>query len=118
MELAAAQPGSPHEAILSSITSTELQKIIFLVSLRNGRIFVWSAEEWTLIDKYLCRLVDRLHTMGYRHTLEAELRLTEVDDPGKYDFTTVLSEFKEKGVVTVVDAVHGDRVLYSSARNR
>ena len=75
-------------------------------------------EAWVLIDKQLCQLVDRLCVMGHRHTLEVELRLTEIgNDPEKYDFTNLLLEFREKGVVTVIDAVHGDRLLHSSTRS-
>ena len=75
-------------------------------------------EEWTLLDEELCGLVDRLRATGYRHILEAELRLTKIeDDPGAWDFTKFLPKFREKGAVTVVDAAHGDRLLHSSARD-
>ena len=64
-------------------------------------------EGWTLIDKQLCGLVDRLRAAGYRHTLEAELRLTGIrDDPGKYYFTEFLPEFREKGLVTITDPIY------------
>ena len=71
-------------------------------------------EEWALIDIHICELVDRLRATGYRHVLEVELRLTETGDPGEYDFTEFLPKFREKGVVIVVDAVHGDRMLHPS----
>lgn len=74
-------------------------------------------KEWALIDEQLCGLVHRLRAAGCRHTLEAELRLTKISDPEKYDFTKVFPEFREKGVVTVIDAVHGNRLLHSSIRN-
>ena len=55
----------------------------------------------------MCRLVDQLCTLGYRHPLEGELRLVEVRSPGVYDFTAFLPEFGEKGVVTTVEAASG-----------
>lgn len=75
--------------------------------------------DWALIDNQLCRLVDRLRTMGYCHTLEIELRLTKIrDDPGKFGFPKALPEFREKGVVTITDTLHGARLLHSSAHSR
>ena len=75
-------------------------------------------EEWAFTDKALCKLVDRLRAMGYFHTLEVELRITKIGDgPGGYDFTKFLPEFREKGVVTIIVAVNGDRLLHSSAGN-
>ena len=77
-------------------------------------MFAQQTGGWALIDRQLCELVDRLYMTGYCHTLEAELRLTEIrSDLGKYDFTEFLPEFREKGVVIVVDAVHGELVLHS-----
>lgn len=67
--------------------------------------FVHQITAWTPIDKELCGVVDRLGVVGYRHTLEAELRVYKVEgDQGEYDFTKLLPEFSEKGVVTIVDA--------------
>lgn len=113
-------PGSYHEVLLSSITSTDLQRIIFPVKqMESWDVFARRMEEWVLIDEQLCGLVDRLRAMGYRHTLEAELRLVAVEGgPGGYDFAGFLSKFREKGMVTVVNAVRGDRVLHSSIHNR
>jgi len=101
--------------ILSSITSTELQKIILLAKrVHNSRSFAERIWAWTLIDKQLYDLVARLGRTGHRRTLEVEVRFTEIDgDPGKYEFTKFLPKFREKGVVTIVDAAH-DRVLHSS----
>ena len=77
--------------------------------------------EWGFIDEQLCGLADRLRSKGYRHTLEASLRLTRITDPfERYDFTTFLPKFREKGIVTViyVYAGYGDRLLYSSTHSR
>ena len=37
--------------------------------------------------------------MGYCHTLEVELRFERIE---KFNFTSVLPKFKEKGVVTIL----------------
>ena len=109
-------PNPSQKLLLSSIISTELRKITFSPSyMSDSIIFAQQMEEWAVIDEGLCELVDRLRAAGYRHTLEAELRLTGIgDDPGRWDFTMFLPEFREKGIVTVVDTAHGDRVLHSS----
>ena len=120
LELKVAQPTSPYAALLSSIISTELRKIFFVVCYTHTwRTFAQRMEGWVSVDKELCELVDRLRARGYHRTLVVELQLmTFGDDPGKYDFTRFLPEFREKGIVAIVDTAHGDRVLHSSARNR
>ena len=117
LELGVNWPNSSHEVLLSSITSTELRRITFRTKyMHDWRVFAGQIKQWALIDEQLCGLVDRLRGMGYHHTLEAELRFTKIgDDPDKYDFAKILPEFRRKGVVTVIDAVHGDRLLHSSA---
>ena len=85
----------------------------------DWRTFPLRTEVWAFIGNQLCRLVDRLHAMGYRRTLEVELWFARIaDDPGEYDFTNFLSGLKEKGVVTILDGAHDNRVFYSSARGR
>ena len=115
LELAVTWPGPAYQALLSSITSTELRKVIFPV----WHVYDWGifTQQSALIDKELCGLVHRLHTRGYRCTLEVELRLAEVGGGhGWYDFISLFPEFRERGVVTVVDAAAPrDRVLHSSA---
>ena len=77
------------------------------------------ADRWTWVDEQLCGLVDRLRAMGYRDTLEVELRFGKIaDNPEKHEFANVLPKFKEKGAVTVVDTSLGDQVIYSSAPDR
>ena len=111
LELVVGLPSSPYKDLLSSITSLELRKII-LVRRADLRL----TEAWTLIDEQLCKLVGQLHGMGYRHTLEAELRFTKIThNPKNYDFTKFLTGFRENGVVNII--VNGDR-LHSSAHDR
>ena len=120
LELVAGHPKSQNYIhLLSSITSTELRKVVILVNdLRYWIIFAWRMQEWDLIDKALCKLVDRLRAAGYCYTLEVELRFTRIGDgPRTYDFTKFLPGFRERGVVTIIVAVNGDRLLHSSAHN-
>ena len=80
--------------------------------------FVFTIGDWAPIGKQLCGLVDRLRAVGYRHTLEVELRLAKhKGDPGEFNFTTFLPGFREKGIVTITDAVHGDQVIHSSVHS-
>ena len=51
--------------------------------MHDWKVFAERMKVWALVDKRLCGLVDRLCAMGYRHTLEVELRLMGIgDDPG------------------------------------
>ena len=86
LELMADFSSSSHEVLLSSITSTELRKVIFLVWNEGDWLFEQGMKAWILIDRQLCRLVDRLRPAGYRFTLEAELRLSDYD-PRRHDVT-------------------------------
>ena len=103
LELEVTPRSPPNRTLLSSITSLELRKIIFSAECVGGWDVHTGLKERALVDKQLCELVDRLRVAGYHHILEVELRLTRAgDDPGKYDFTKFLTEFREKGVVTAV----------------
>jgi len=108
-----------YEALLSSITSTELRKVIFSVrDRREWDVYAERLDVWILIDRLLCELVARLGGMGQRHTLEVELRLTgvEIDVEKRTLFTMILPEFRSIGVVTIIDVdpIYGDRILHSS----
>ena len=101
---------------LSSITSTELRKIIFPVRyIHEWNVFTGKMEIHTPIDQQLCELVAQLGRSGYRHTLEVELRLAgTMFGLTDHDFTTLLPEFRKTGVVNIinVDAVRGDWDLH------
>jgi len=113
------RPSIAHTVLLSSITSIGLRKITFRVTYTfHWRPTPEGRDRWNWVDEQLCGLVDRLGAMGYRRTLEAELRFDKITGgPGKHGFTNVLPEFKEKGVVTFIDTSREDQVIYSSAHN-
>ena len=93
---------APHQTLLSSVTSMEFQKVILSAQYyRNWGVFGRRRGDWVLIDGQLCGLVDRLHAVGCRRTLQVELQIEAIDDPGECDFTVFLPRFKEKGVVSV-----------------
>lgn len=114
------QPLQGEVRVFSSITCNKLHRIIFLVNRMNDlNAFLQGVGVWTSIDKWLCELVARLGRTGYRHTLEVEVRLTEIGDGlSEHDFTRFFPEFREKGVTTIIDADRGELVLHSSTRSR
>ena len=120
LELTMDCPGSSHKFPFSTITSTALRKIIFsATNINHWWVVARRAEDWALLDNQLCGLVNRLRVMGYRHALEAELQFIHVEgNPEACDFTKFLPEFREKGVVTIIDTAHGGRVLHSSIHDR
>ena len=46
------------------------------------------------------------------------MKVEAEDDTGKYDFTKFLLDFREMGVVTIVDVARGIQVLHSSIHDR
>jgi len=106
-----------HEDLLPSITSTDLRKIVIQTRREyNCRVFSRQSELWDSLDEEFCEVVDRLRAVGHPHTLEVELRFTQVEGyPGEINFTKVLPGFREKGAVTIIDDACGDVVHRSSA---
>jgi len=99
-----------HLSLLSSIASSKLRKIVF----KGGgicNIFTQGIDMWTSIDEQLCELVERLDMAGCCHTLEVELRPSDIGDGHrKYeiDFAKVLPRFRNKGIVTITDRILDD----------
>jgi len=120
-ELELVVPNSTYKTLLSSVASTELRKIV--IHMRRVRSWNFSLKWmkfWAPADGHLCGLVDRLRAKGHCHALEVELRFSCIEgDLSKVDFTELLflPGFREKGVVTIVDAKNGNRVLHSSTHN-
>ena len=120
LDLVTSWPSKAQKIILSSTTSIELRKIIIRARCTHDwETFQLQVEAWALIDEQSCGLVDWLRAVGYPHTLEVELRLSEIRGvPRKYGFATFLPKFMEKGVVTITHGDHDTRLLYSSAHDR
>ena len=116
LELLVSWPNSPNRTPPSSITSIELRGVIVSVQDTYNLGAVAQTEVWASIDKELCGVVNLLSAVGYRHTLEAELRLRRIKgNYGKYDFTKFLPKFREKRVVTISCR---NRLFCSSVRSR
>jgi hypothetical protein len=92
--------------ILSSITSTRLRKITFPASpVRNWDIILQDKDVQDSVDEQLCGLVARLYRAGYRHTLEVEYQLTEVQELYQRNLAEFLPKFRDQGFVTIVHPV-------------
>ena len=103
-------PRSTELRLIGSITSTNMQKIVFAVW--DGR---WNPTYWLPLDRALSNLVDRLRVSGYEHTLELEFRL-KPGFPAVYPAVGLdvwFPRFEEKGWVTVLDPESG-RTFYRS----
>ena len=93
--------GSKGAGILSSITSTSIQK----VSLVHRYSASWSGIVWTYFDKPLCQLADKL---GCTHKLEVDVRIIVEgvaetgEDIGVVRIADYFSGFREKGQLRVV----------------
>lgn len=105
--LASSPPISYDLSLILSVTSTNIRKI---------ELEYWPLSSCpSLIDTALSHLVDRLRASGYEHTLELEFRF----GPGSAEihFDADLKEsfphFRERGLVTVIDAM-GGKMLHSS----
>ena len=117
LELRFGSSGFSYRVLLSSITSTKLRKIILRVFYPLNRyISQQQMEGSALVDAHLCDLVDRLHAVGYHHTLEVELRFQRVEvDPVKDGCVKFLPKFEERGILIITDEVNdGGRLYYSS----
>ncbi|KAF9647254.1 hypothetical protein BDM02DRAFT_3117393 [Thelephora ganbajun] len=98
--------GLPHEeerAFISSITSTNLRKLVFSRPQPN----FMEDPCWTPFDDTICGLVDRLQASGYKYTLELELQADSVELGEEAHHKDFLPKFKEKGLVRIIDFASG-----------
>jgi hypothetical protein len=93
-------------ALISSITSTNLRKIVFTPTherLRGG--FLSENPCWPHFDDIVCELVDKLCLLGYKSTLEVELWTRKpIEFSGGQDMREFLPKFREKGRVRFWEA--------------
>ena len=101
------QPQEEERTLISSITSTNFQKLIF-----DSKYFIGDSQSsdpcWRRLDDTLCELVDRLRKSGYKHTLEVEFQaeIVELDEDECLE-DEFLSKFRERGRVNVIDSTTG-----------
>jgi len=80
--------------VISSITSTKIQKIKFTRPLSPGETPVSDHPNWTLLDDSLCRLVDQPEN---GHRLEVEFQAFQEWWGGELGLKKYLPRFYEKG---------------------
>ena len=95
-------PGRAEVDILSSITSTSIQKIS-LVLQRPHRVISWRGIKWEMFDEPLYRIADR---SGRTHKLEVDIRVmkTMTKANGGAEIARIadsFTRFKEKGHIKV-----------------
>ena len=115
LELDSMLPGGAEVDILSSITSTSIQKIS-LVLQRQHRVISWRGIKWEMFDEPLYRIADR---PGRTHKLEVVIRVkkavTKVNgSAGLARIADSLARFKEKGHIKVIwlDPSGREHVVY------
>jgi hypothetical protein len=106
-------PGIEEANLVSSITSTNIQKVTFV-----HESVVWGLSgfgvNWGVLDDPLCRLVDR---SGCKRGLVVDFRFVGVDEQaGESKLVKSLAKFREKGRMRVVcvGPDGSERVIYSS----
>jgi len=85
-------------AAISSITSKDVRTTVVTLSL--------DCIPHTL-DGTLHGLVEKVRTMGCKHTLEAEFRTSGISDTG-LDYRVYFPKFKEKGRVRMLNTLSGE----------
>ena len=94
------------EATTSSITSLNIQKIIFSTPLACYASRPLEESRWPTFDDCVSALADKLFKMGYKETLEVEFRFEPVfmNQTNRKKF---LPKFREKGRVTIMNIWKG-----------
>lgn len=89
--------------MISSITSTNLRKLLF-ASPMSGIAWNFFLRHpcWIPFDDMICELVDRLEKSGYKHTLEVEFQAQFLHMYEETDHRRFLPKFKKKGRVTII----------------
>ncbi|KAF9645185.1 hypothetical protein BDM02DRAFT_3131246 [Thelephora ganbajun] len=74
LEIATAYPQEQKWTLISSITSTNLRKLVFSRLISRPRQSILEDPCWIPLDDIACGLVDRLQASGYKRILELEFR--------------------------------------------
>ena len=104
LEIFNISPKERERAIISSVTSINLRTIAFL---GNGQGSYRTADilevpsYWEPLDDTLRELVDKLYTLGYKHTLELEFHLRDLDFYSDQTYPGRLVKFREMGRVKI-----------------
>jgi len=106
-----APPRELEQTFISSITSLNLEKLVFAPS-RKPFGWVFFTLYWASFDDMICGLVDRLRVAGNEHTLVVEFQTRQAKEMEAEVYNKkFLPKFKEKGQVGVVEVLNeNDRV--------
>ena len=97
-----------YEAAISSITSTNLSKILFSSHSQATTLNAFlSLSHWTEFDDCISALADKLRKLGNQRTLEVEFRFVLVASDQSKDLKGFLPKFRERGRVRIVDLSDG-----------
>jgi hypothetical protein len=106
-------PQKWEQIIISSITSTNLQRITFSPFGPLARETLLLDDPcWAPFDDMMCGLADRLCMAGCANTLEVEFRVKSVEPGEEARLEEFLPKFKEKGVVRIGRVSSGDAMEY------
>ena len=101
VEFTTVYPEEEERILISSIASTDFQKVVFtpLVTFDWEVLSVGSL--WALFDDAICGLADKLRTLGSQNALEVELCTVFAGFGTKEQQNRFLPKFREKGRVKV-----------------
>ncbi|KAF9645186.1 hypothetical protein BDM02DRAFT_3189917 [Thelephora ganbajun] len=107
LEITTIFPQEQVRFLISSITSTNLRKLVLsqLISPHGENILENPC--WAPFDDVVCGLVDRLQVSGYKHTLELEFRTNFVELGDEVHCEDFLPKFQERGSVRIVEVMSG-----------
>lgn len=106
VHICTARPSTQEVALFSSITSLDLQRILFLSAFEPLSLnSLLDNSCWLHFDDMVCELVDRLSLSGYQHTLEVDIWIEELIGPAFCEgLLGFLPKVREKGIVTIFGA--------------
>jgi hypothetical protein len=107
LEIVTTYPQEQERILISSIASTNLERIILKpFNIQSLQSFL-DDPCWIPFDNMLYGFVDRLRSSGLKYTLEVEFQLTFVEFSGEVYHGDFLPMFKEKGLVRMANIFSG-----------
>ena len=103
-------PDETERIVISSVTSINLRTIAFLPAPGGFGSYTLVAQPyyWEPLDNVICGLVDKLCSLGYKHTLELEFLFESARFDPDLDFAGLLPKFRERGRVRILNTSSGE----------
>ena len=110
LEIYTTVPEETERIVISSVISTNLRTIAFLPSPQGFTSYTLVSQPhyWEPLDDVACRLVSKLSTLGYKHTLELEFRFDGTYFDPDLAFGGFLPKFRERGRVKILNTSSGE----------